>query len=48
MTIEFSNIETLLQRLDNNINIENITWIEPIGIAILKLFKIQILKLKYP
>jgi len=40
MTIEFSNIETLLKQLNNvdTITIENITWIEPIGIAILKLF----------
>lgn len=39
MTIEFSNIETLLQQLGHDINLENITWIEPIGIAILKLFQ---------
>ena len=40
MTIEFSNIETLLQQLNDNIDLENITWIEPIGIGILKLYKV--------
>ncbi|MCF6245045.1 MAG: ATP-binding protein [Sulfurovum sp.] len=40
MTIEFSNIETLLQQLNDNIYLEDITWIEPIGIAILKLYKV--------
>ena len=39
MTIEFSNIEILLQQLGNDINLEDIIWIEPIGIAILKLFQ---------
>jgi len=39
MTIEFSNIETLLQQLSDNIYLEDIRWIEPIGIAILKLFQ---------
>jgi len=40
MTIEFSNIETLLQQLNDNIDLENITWIEPIGIGILKIYKV--------
>ena len=42
MTIEFSNIERLLEQLNNaeTITLENITWIEPIGIAILKLFNV--------
>ena len=40
MTIEFSNIETLLEQLSPNIHLENISWIEPIGIGILKLYKV--------
>jgi len=40
MTIKFSNIETLLQQLSDNIYLEDITWIEPIGIGILKLYKV--------
>jgi len=42
MTIEFSNIEVLLEQLNNKelIALNNITWIEPIGIAILKLFNV--------
>ncbi len=41
MTIEFSNIENLLIQLNGkeNLNIENLEWIEPIGIAVLKLHK---------
>lgn len=40
MTIEFSNIETLLEQLSPNIHLEDIKWIEPIGIGILKLYKV--------
>ena len=40
MTIEFSNIETLLEQLSPNIHLEDISWIEPIGIGILKLYKV--------
>jgi len=40
MTIAFSNIETLLEQLNPNIHLEGITWIEPIGIGILKLYKV--------
>jgi hypothetical protein len=40
MTIEFSNIETLLEQLSPNIHLENISWIEPIGIGILKLYNV--------
>jgi len=41
MNIEFSNIEYLLQQLNNKqkLEIENLNWIEPIGIALLKLYK---------
>ncbi len=41
MTIEFSNIESLLCKLKSDIHLENITWIEPIGIGILKLYKVS-------
>ncbi len=41
MNIEFSNIEQLLRRLNNTqkLQIENLNWIEPIGIVLLKLYK---------
>jgi hypothetical protein len=41
MTIEFSNIENLLITLNSeeNLHLENLTWIEPVGIAVLKLHK---------
>ena len=43
MNIDFSNIENLLQRLDNrdDFHIENLSWIEPLGIALLKLYKMN-------
>ena len=41
MTIEFSNIENLLYKLSADIHLENIRWIEPIGIGILKLYKVS-------
>jgi len=40
MTIEFSNIENLLSKLSADIHLENIRWIEPIGIGILKLYNV--------
>jgi len=42
MDISFSNIEELLKKLNNQneIQLENINWIEPIGIGILKLYKV--------
>lgn len=41
MEIKFSNIELLLQQIKNarHINIENLEWIDPVGIAILRQHK---------
>jgi uncharacterized protein YbcV (DUF1398 family) len=40
LDIRFSNIRNLLEQLNSqNIDIKNLTWIEPIGIALLKLYK---------
>lgn len=42
MNINFNNIQSLISKLNNDklLQLSNIQWIEPIGIAILKLYKV--------
>jgi len=41
MNIDFSNIENLFNSLDDkeDLRIQDLQWIEPVGIALLKLYK---------